>query len=106
MRCVGIGIGSQQTQRSQGDGRKVLGLLPRLTLAASSLHPDSQPPGMPFEPAEFRSLLHLGEADGPSPSSPVTDVTTVPGAALLIFHAAFTVAELQAKGLEGAVRRA
>nr|KAF6403645.1 hypothetical protein HJG59_010046 [Molossus molossus] len=61
----------------------------------------SQPPGMPFEPAEFQSLLHLGKAAGPSPSSPVIDVTTVPGAALLIFNVAFTAAELPAKRAGG-----
>ncbi|KAF5929105.1 hypothetical protein HPG69_019125 [Diceros bicornis minor] len=37
----------------------------------------------------------------PSPSSPVTDVTAVPGAALLIFNVDFTAAELQARRAGG-----
>lgn len=95
--CIASASGIHWALREPGDGKKALELLPRLTLAVSSLSPDSQPPRMPFEPAEFRSLLHLGKAA----ASPVIDVTAVPGAALLIFNAAFTAAELPARRTGG-----
>lgn len=86
---------------SRGDGRKTPGLLPRLTLAASSLSPTASPLGRHLSQLNSRHCFTLERQPQPSSSSPVIDVTAVLGAAPLIFNADSAAAERQARRAEG-----